>query len=396
MEKSDRPKLRPLEAIPQEIDGETAILLRDPEGITDKVAALPPGLAQFLFTSLTGEHTLGELEDQIGGDLGPILDQLDEALFLESPRFQRAKEALVQAFRDAPCREAKSAGQAYPADPEELCVFLDKLYEGVEASESLEDSGPIRAAAIPHLDLRFGGGAAARGLSGLAERFSGNTVVILGVGHALGAAPYALTGQDFDTPLGTVPVDRDLLDRITAKTGDWVFDGELTHRDEHSVEFAALLLKHALPDRDLKILPVLCGSFHGFHLEGRDPTDDPLVDVFLETLKEEAGDALIVASVDLAHMGPFYGDDSPLTPELLRAIGVADVEMMGRMEERDAAGFFAHLTKTQNGRRVCGSSAIYTTLALLPEGPRGQLKAYEQPAFPEEGNTVTICSMVWE
>ena len=94
--------------------------------------------------------------------------------------------------------------------------------------------------------------------------------------------------------------------------------------------------------------------------------------------------------------GPFYGDDSPLTPELLRAIGVADVEMMGRMEERDAAGFFAHLTKTQNGRRVCGSSAIYTTLSLLPEGPRGQLKAYEQPPFPEEGNTVTICSMVWE
>ena len=202
--------------------------------------------------------------------------------------------------------------------------------------------------------------------------------------------------KDFETPLGMVPVDRDLLDRVVKKTGDWVFDGELTHKDEHSVEFAALLLKHALPDREFRILPVLCGSFHGFHLEGNEPTDDPLVDVFIETLKEEAGDALLLASVDLAHMGPFYGDDKALEPEILRAIGVADVEMISKMEARDAAGFFAHLTKTKNGRRVCGSSAIYTTLSLLPEGPKGRLVAYEQPPFPEEGNTVTICSVVWE
>ncbi len=393
MESTDRPKLRPLEAIPQEVEGETAILIRDPEGITDKVAALPPGLAQFLFANLTGEHTLGELEERIGGDLGPILSQLDEALFLDSPRFAAAKAALVQAYRDAPSREAKSAGQAYPADPDELREFLDHLYEGVEETDRAR---PLKAAAIPHLDLRFGGVAAAKGLVGLAGRFTGDTVVILGVGHALGATPYALTVKDFDTPLGLVPVDQELLGRVSKQTGDWVFEGELTHRDEHSVEFAALLLKHALPNRDFRILPVLCGSFQGFHMEDRDPTEDPLVDVFLETLREETGDALILASVDLAHRGPFYGDENPLTPELLRAIGIADVEMIGRMEERDAAGFFAHLTKTRNGRRVCGSSAIYTTLSLLPEGPRGQLKAYEQPPFPEEGNTVTICSMVWE
>ncbi len=393
MASTDRPKLRPLEAVPQEVEGQPAIVLRDPEGISDKVAVLPPALARFLFTNLTGEHSLADLEEQIGGDLGPILAQLDEALFLESPRFEKAKADLVQAYRDAPFRAARSAGQAYPADPGELSAFLDGLYVGVEG---LKEGRPVTALAIPHLDLRFGGRAAAKGLVGLADAFHGDTVVILGVGHALGAAPYALTGKDFDTPLGLVPVDQDLLDRVVRKTGDWVFDGELTHQDEHSVEFAALLLKHALPGRDFKILPVLCGSFQGFNVEEMEPADDPLVDVFLETLREEVGDALIVASVDLAHMGPFYGDDQPLEPEILQAIGVADMEMVSRMEERDARGFFAHLTKTENGRRVCGSSAIYTTLSLLPEGPKGRLLAYEQPPFPEEGNTVTICSMVWE
>ena len=44
---------------------------------------------------------------------------------------------------------------------------------------------------------------------------------------------------------------------------------------------------------------------------------------------------------------------------------------------------------------MCGFSAIYTTLALLPPGPPGRLVSYEQPEFPEPGNTVTICSMTW-
>jgi MEMO1 family protein len=390
---TDRPRLRPLEAVPQEVDGRQMIILRDPEGISDKVAALPPALAGFLFTHVNGTKSMAELDEQIGGDLGPILAQLDDAYFLDSPRFQAKKNELLAAYRAAPCRPARSAGVSYPADEAELRTFLDGLYEDLPTPTP---PGPLKAVAIPHLDLRFGGKVAAKGLTGLAQAFTGDTVIVLGVGHALGSAPYALTRQTFETPLGRTPTDTDLVDRIVRKTGDWVLDGEFTHRDEHSVEFAVLLLQHALSGRDFKVLPVLCGSFHHLHLAEKDPREDALVDVFIETLEEEAGDALIVASVDLAHMGPFYGDEAPLTPELLRAIGVADVEMLAAMEHRDEAAFFAHLSKTKNGRRVCGSSALYTTLALLPEGPDGRLVGYEQPAFPEEGNTVTICSMAFE
>ena len=85
MESTDRPKLRPLEAIPQEVEGETAILLRDPEGITDKVAALPPGLAQFLFANLTGEHTLAELEEREKNDVAISNRQAPRLLLTGSP-----------------------------------------------------------------------------------------------------------------------------------------------------------------------------------------------------------------------------------------------------------------------------------------------------------------------
>jgi AmmeMemoRadiSam system protein B len=235
----------------------------------------------------------------------------------------------------------------------------------------------------------------ASGLTGLAESFAGESVVVLGVGHNLGRLPYALTEKDYETPLGTVPLDRDLHRRVVDAAGSWVLDEELIHRGEHSVEFAAVFLKHALPDRELRILPVLCGSFHHLLLEGEEPAEDPLVGAFLETLAEEAGESLLFACVDLAHMGPHYGDRSPLRSADLERIEREDREMLERMSERDEEGFLEHLVKCDDRRRVCGLSAIYTTLALLPPGPPGRLAAYEQPEFPGPGNTVTVCSMTW-
>ena len=393
----ERPRLRPLEIFLDEREGRPLVCLRDPEGISEKVAAFPVEIASFLFRTLDGSHSQSEIELEFAkhfgaplprADLLRILDQLDSALFLETPRLQQRIEELTATWRAAPSRPAALAGSAYPAARSDAVSFLDAFYDGV-ATPAPER---LRGLVIPHLDLRFGGPAAAKGLAGLAGSYRGETVVVLGVGHHLERRPYAITGKDFDTPLGTVPVDLDLHSRILQKAGSWVEDEELVHRSEHSVEFAALLLRHALPDRDLRILPVLCGSFHRYLADGEEPTADPLVDVFLETLAEEAGDALLVASVDLAHMGPRYGDTSPLGPADLERIEVKDREMLSHLLSRDASGFFASLSGCADRRRVCGMSALYSFAHLLPEGPPGRLVEYEQPTFPEDGNTVTICA----
>jgi hypothetical protein len=161
------------------------------------------------------------------------------------------------------------------------------------------------------------------------------------------------------------------------------------------VEFAALLLRHALPGRDFRILPVLCGSFGPLLSEGKDPREDPLVGAFLETLAEEAGEALLVASVDLAHLGPRYGDAAALTEADLARTRDEDAEMLHVLAARDADGFYRCLADGQDRRRVCGLSALYSLAALLPAGRPGRLLAYEQTVFPEPGNTVTICAMNW-
>jgi AmmeMemoRadiSam system protein B len=385
-----RPRLRPLEAVTQIVKGRPLVVLRDPEGVSDAVAAIPPDFARILIDALDGSRTLAELEEVFDprADIAGVVGRLDEALFLESPRYRARKDELLAEYRAAPARPSITAGQW----PEDLPAFLDGLYSGLPPSRA---RSPLRAVAIPHLDLRYGGRTAARALEGLGDRFTGDTVVILGVGHQLAHLPYALTRKAFETPLGTVPIAEDLYDRVIAKAGTWLEEEELIHRREHSVEYAALLLRHALPGRDFRILPVLCGSFCPMIAEGREPATVPLVGAFIETLLEEVGEALLLASVDLAHLGPAYGDPEPLTEADLAAAGAADLAMLDAATSRDASGFFQSLVECEDRRRVCGSSALYTLLALLPPGPKGRLLAYEQPVFPEPGNTVTICAVHW-
>jgi AmmeMemoRadiSam system protein B len=390
----DRPKLRALEAVPREVGGHLVVLIRDPRRISTQVASMPPGLAQFLFDVCDGTHTRAQIEEEFERRSGERLDfrdlfeRLDAALFLESERFRARIEELTEAYR----RDGARPVAEIRSYPEDLPSFLDGLYAELPREEPPET---LRALAIPHLDLRYGGRTAARGLVGLDAAFEGDTVVVLGVGHSLGRLPYALTGLDFETPLGPVPLARGLFERVVAAAGSWVLDEELVHASEHSLEYAATLLRHALGEREFGILPVACGSFHGSVVDRRSPREDPLIDVFLEVLAEEAGDCLLLASVDLAHMGPFYGDPLPLAAGDLASIEEADRRMLDRLVARDAEGFFRSVAEEEDRRRVCGLSALYTTVSLLPPGPDGRLLAYEQPAFPEEGNTVTICGMAW-
>jgi len=400
--KVQKPKFRYLNVFPGEIEGKQVLCLQDAEGISDRVSSLPPPIAAFFLETFDGRHSLAEIRDEYtrrsGGDVIPegdleaLIDQFDEALLLDSPRFHRHFAGLVDDWRRLDARPAVMPGNGYPADAAGLTAFLDDLYEGVPANPSLS---PLAAVAVPHLDLNYGGRIAAATLAGLRESFEGDTIVVLGVGHRHLAQPYAMTPKDFETPLGTVHVDRDLHHAVIEKAGSWLLDDEYSHRDEHSIEFAAVLLKHALPDRDFRILPVLCGSFHHLLGTGEAPRTDPRIGAFLESVEEEAGDALIYASVDLAHLGPNYGDAAPITAEQLADAETRDRAALDRMAARDGAGFFGHFEEDGDARRVCGLSALYSLLELLPAGPVGDLVGYEQPEFPMEGNSVTICGMRW-
>ena len=129
------PKLRPVEAIPAQ---DNMICLRDPQGFSDKLLLIPQSLL-FIISQFDGKHSVLDIQAEYTrryGDLlfsdkiRQIIDQLDDALFLESERFQQAQAEAVETFRAASVREATRAGVSYETQAEALRKQLEEA--GIE------------------------------------------------------------------------------------------------------------------------------------------------------------------------------------------------------------------------------------------------------------------------
>ena len=145
--------------------------------------------------------------------------------------------------------------------------------------------------------------------------------MVLGVAHQYCRRRFALTCKDFETPLGVVPTDRSYVDQIASLAGRDLFEDELSHRTEHSIEFQVVFLQYVLGGRrDFTIVPILVGSFHDLMERGVDPIDDPEVSRFVQALRaaESASGKRVayIGGIDLCHVGPEFGDPSPVDPEL--------------------------------------------------------------------------------
>jgi AmmeMemoRadiSam system protein B len=231
----------------------------------------------------------------------------------------------------------------------------------------------------------------------VAERSDADLFVIFGTCHAGMAHPFALTGKDYESPLGPVAVDRAFVESLAARARQDCFGAELAHRIEHSIEFQAVFLRYLFDGRrDIAIVPVLTSFAHEALARGRRPEDDPRVPRFLDALAETIAASgrrvALVAGADLAHVGPRFGDPEPVTPLELARIADEDRAMLAAVEAGDPAAFFESVAGDDDRRRICGLSPIWTLLAALGGG-RGELKRYAQ--WPDPQGVVTFASVIY-
>jgi AmmeMemoRadiSam system protein B len=356
-----------------------------------------------------GAHSLQDIQEAIGRRFGMLLAReqlmevvrsLDECLLLESPHFAGHREAVERDFRQAPQRPARLAGKSYPSEPEALRRELDGYFG---AAEGPGDTLPNPAAArlsglvVPHIDFPRGGPCYAWGYRELAGSPPVDRYIILGTVHVPIAQPFALTRKDFETPLGPAEADQEFLEALLARVGPGYLKDEFAHRGEHSIEFQAVFLRHVIPaGRPVRIVPVLCGSFHQ-QVEARcAPAPGGQMETFLEALRDTmaavGGRTVIVASADLAHVGPQFGDPWPLTPGQLRELDAADRRMLSSAEAGDAEGFFRAVARDGDRRHICGLPPIYAALRILGGHP-GRLIRYNQ--WPDPNGTVTFAALAW-
>jgi MEMO1 family protein len=376
-------------------DGGTMILLRDPFGLDcNGPLAFSEG-ALPLLSLLDGnnnaqdildllEQKMADAENQARIPLEAIqsfIDSLDEAFLLDNNRFAKARKALVDSFKQRPDRPAALAGASYPEDPDACRNFIDQLLDsgnGESDTDNLQEKD-IVALVAPHIELRVGDKVYSAAYNTLRGR-SYDRVIVLGVGHNMSSGLFSLTGKDFVTTLGTVPADQFAVKRLRQAAGQLASTDDFEHRSEHSIEFQVVLLQSVL-ESPFTLVPVLCGSLFEQLVLGdlARPNEFeelvPALDCLASMLTEKGSRTLLVAGVDLCHIGPKFGDRNPAI-QIARDSKAHDRALLDHLTAQDVESFVAESRYVRDRYHVCGFSALSMLLEILPEGITGRELGY--------------------
>lgn len=404
------PLLRNLQYSPIKEKDEQYVLLWDPTGLSQDKLVLPLHYF-YVVQRFDGEHSL----EQIGADylkrfgeffmpdrLQRLVTDLDAKLFLEGERVEAAKREAQAAYRQATVRPAKYAGKSYEADGAKLKAEIEGCFtskEGPDVKPSEHRSQKIKGLVAPHYEIKQAGPIYAWAYKELQEAEAPDLFVILGTSTAGLSRPYAVTDKTFETPLGLVPADRDVLDRFRRLGGEPFFEEDLGHRHEHTIEFQLPFLQHVVGGKKpVTIVPVLC-SFPASVLADPGAGDwTGQIETFLGALRkalaETGRDYCLIASAELAHIGMRYGDPAPPTDFSFHRCMQTDLEMLKPVEECDAEAFARFIQKEGDQRRITGFAAIYTLLKLL-QAEKGQVLRYDRGITDQYNSTVTYASMAF-
>lgn len=362
------------------------IVVRDPLGIVKRNAALSAEVAPYL-PLFDGSSSVDDLQVVMMRRQGRslvfrseaegIVAELSRLGILQTDGYRESKERIVREFAESAERTAALAGSAYPEDPGSLGAILDRiLSRPLPLPQPLP--GPPCGLAAPHIDLRVAErtyAAAYGAIRGPAP----SAVLLLGTGHSLGETRYCISAKTYSTPLGRVPADHEAVARIRTAAGHALAGDDFAHRNEHSLEFQVLFLQRLFPMEEIPILPVLCGQMEDLFGNVRSPLDDPGIASFVEAvsawLDGPAGTKLVVAGVDLSHVGPKFGD-SRTGRSLEEDFRAYDREVLSALSAGDALALFEAGVRARNRYRICGFSALWTLLAVSP-GLRGTVLDYD-------------------
>ena len=141
---------------------------------------------------------------------------------------------------------------------------------------------------------------------------------------------------------------------------------------------------------------MLCGTFQHFLSGAQDLEADETIGAALAYLREATAGrrTLVIAAGDLAHVGPAFGDSSPIDVVGRAALAAQDAKSIAAICDGDADAFFKLSQNERDARRICGVPPIYLALRLLGSC-KGESLGYAQcPADANGGSLVSIVGVL--
>lgn len=238
-------------------------------------------------------------------------------------------------------RPASVAGAFYPGEREELNKTVDDLLKN---AYKVEPTGTIFAAMAPHAGYIYSGAIAALTFKNISD-IDFDTIVIIGHDSYRDAVAYTCPVDYFETPLGKIAVDTEMMEKLHSLNRDIKPDISI-HRDDHTIEVQLPFIQAR--NKKCRILPLMFGF----------PSPQNCR-ILADAIKKTAGDKkiFILASTDMSHYPTYEGSNK------------MDNLTLDRIRSMDIDLFFKHAYKQLKGPElpglqtaICASGGVGTAM----------------------------------
>lgn len=183
------------------------------------------------------------------------------------------------------------AGTFYPLNPSKLAGMIDEFLSN---AKKVELQGRVVGLIAPHAGYIYSGPVAGWAFKQV-EGESYDVVVVLGPTHFVPLDGVSvLLAKKYKTPLGEIPIDLELSEKMINYEPWITFDPSVYH-DEHSLEVELPFIQRTLKP-GYKLVMIAVGTYNFSRLQR-------LSEILVELLAGKK--ALVVASTDLSHYHPY-------------------------------------------------------------------------------------------
>jgi AmmeMemoRadiSam system protein B len=376
-----RPHVRPLQPVPLVKEGKHFVALRDPCMLCAQTMVVPLQVMQVV-QHFRGDRPIDQIAQQISSTVENVLELvkgMDQLGLLWGPTFEGLEDQMRQRVRQDgafPIGASASLG----ADADACRAAIEEYFDQTEDPEL--DAVPS-AIVAPHLDYQRGWPNYAAAYCSLRQTSPPDRVVVLGTNHFGIGDGVVLTEFGFQSPLGKCAPDSRVVEQIVGKLGRPAIVDQLDHLGEHSVQLHLPWLQYCFGNVPV-VAALVPDPFSTLIAEdGQRTTPQQFVESLREALDDAGGRTFFVASSDLSHVGPQFGEPRPVDERRRFDVERHDREMMSKFITGDPDEFLAAFQWNKNPTRWC-SIGNMTALLRLVQPNSVELIDYRQ-AYDEQG-----------
>jgi len=231
------------------------------------------------------------------------------SLVLISGSFLLIGDSLLDASAEDNIRPPAVAGSFYPDSDAELRGMITTYLKNTTDEKP---AGDILAATAPHAGYVYSGAVAAHTFKQLSQ-IDFDTIIIIGHDSYENCVAFLSPADYFKTPLGLVPVDRDMVDKMM-KFNKGIISSQLAHSQDHSIEIQLPFLQ--VLGKKCKIVPIMFGN----------PTAKNCR-ILADAIIAAAGNkkVFVLSSTDMSHY-PSYEDARKVDNSTLDMIKTMDID----------------------------------------------------------------------